>query len=66
MQLRIGVTGDRRVTENVILEVRAAALQLGLEISNVEVIGQPSNGRKARKPGSQRKPASGRKLRARA
>jgi hypothetical protein len=71
-QLKIAVAGNRRVTENVILEVRAAARQLGLEISNIEVVSQPSNGRKARKfasppsPALPQKPASRRKPRSRA
>jgi hypothetical protein len=54
--LKIALKGDRRVTEKVILEVKAAARRLGLEIENVEVASKPSIGRKARKPVSGRKP----------
>lgn len=60
MRLKIGLKGDQRLTEKVILEVKAAARRLGLEIENVEVIRKPSTSRKARKP------ASGQKRRARA
>ena len=56
MYLKIALKGDRRVTEKVILEVKAAAHRLGLEIENVEVTSKPSTGRKARKLASVRKP----------
>ena len=56
MRLRISLNGDRRLTEKVILEVKAAARRLGLEIANVEVVSKPSTRRKARKPASGRKP----------
>ncbi len=59
MRLKIGLNGDRRLTEKVILEVQAAARRLGVEVANIEVIPKPSSGRKARKR------VSGRKLRAR-
>jgi hypothetical protein len=59
MQLKIGVAGDRRLTENVILEMRAAAERIGLDISNIEVVGQAPSGRKTRKPASPRKPRAG-------
>jgi hypothetical protein len=55
MRLKLGLNGDRRLTEKVILEVKAAARRLGLEIANVEVVSKPSTGRKARKPASRRK-----------
>ena len=72
MKTKIELHGDRRVAENVILEVEAAARRLGLEIENVEVVSRPSGRRKARKLASvpkaaaQRKPASRRKPRSRA
>ena len=56
MHLKIDLNGDRRVTENVILEVKAIARRLGLKIASVEVIRKPSTRRKARKPASRRKP----------
>ena len=56
MRLKIDLNGDRRLTENVILEVKAAARRLGLEIENVEVIRKTSTSRKPRKPASRRKP----------
>ena len=59
MRLKIGLNGDRRLTEKVILEVKAAARRLGLEIANVEVVRKvarkPPTTRKARKPASRRK-----------
>jgi hypothetical protein len=60
MHLQIGLRGDRRLTEKVILEVQAAARRVGLEVATIEVIRKPASGRKARKR------SSGRKLRARA
>lgn len=56
MRLKIDLNGDRRLTEEIILEVQAAAGRLGLEIANVEVTPKPSTSRKARKPASRRKP----------
>jgi hypothetical protein len=40
MEFRVAVTGDRRMVENLILEVRAIAERCGLQIPNVEVINQ--------------------------
>jgi len=56
MRLKIGLNGDRRLTEKVILEVQAAARRVGLEVANIEVIRKPSSSRKARKRASGRKP----------
>ena len=53
---KIDLNGDRRLAENVILEVQAAARRLGLEIANVEVVSQSAPAGKARKPASRRKP----------
>lgn len=61
MRVKIGVNGDRRITEKVILEIKAVARRLGLEIANVEVVSKSLSGRKAPKP----KPVSRRKSRAR-
>ena len=55
MRMKIALKGDRRLTENVIQEVKAAARRLGLEIANIEVIRKPSTSRKSRKPASRRK-----------
>jgi hypothetical protein len=41
LQLRIALTGDRALTENVIMEVLAAARRAGLGPAKVEVIPQP-------------------------
>ena len=65
MRLRIALKGDRRLTEKVILEVKAVARQLGMELENVEVVQKAPNGAKVRKASSARKPTSGRKLRLR-
>ncbi len=54
-QLEIDLDGDRRLAENVIEEVRAAARSLGLEIADVQVIRETAVGSKARKPASRRK-----------
>jgi hypothetical protein len=59
-ELRVALRGDRRVAENLILEVRALAQRCGLEIPRIEVIRQPKVGPKMikktvmrrRKPGS--------------
>jgi hypothetical protein len=61
-RLRLDLNGDRRLAEQVILEVRAAAERLGVEIASVAVAVAPKStiGRKAGKT------PSGRKLRARA
>jgi hypothetical protein len=55
MRMKVSLNGDRRLTEKVILEVKAAARRLGLEIANVEVVRMPRATRKARKPKSRRK-----------
>jgi hypothetical protein len=55
MRMKIDLNGDRRMTEKVILEVKAAARRLGLEIADVEVISKPAVTRKPRKPASRRK-----------
>ena len=55
MELKVVLTGDRRLTEDLILEVRALAHRFGLEIPNVSVTGQPSVGPKGEKSASKRK-----------
>jgi hypothetical protein len=40
MEFRVVLTGDRRLTENLILEVRAIAQRCGLEMPSVQVIRQ--------------------------
>jgi hypothetical protein len=42
LQLRIALTGDRALTENVIMEVLAAARRAGLGPAKVEVFRKPS------------------------
>ena len=42
MVLTLALTGDRAMAENVILEVRALAQKLGLEIPDVAVIRKPA------------------------
>src|SRR6185312_16124570 len=42
MTLTVALSGDRAMAENVILEVRALAQKLILEISDVAVIGKPA------------------------
>ena len=37
MQMKLTVAGDRRLAENVVLEVRALARRFGLEIKDVEM-----------------------------
>jgi hypothetical protein len=56
MQLSVALTGDQRLAENLILEVRAMAKRYGLEIPSVEIVRQPRVGPKAQL-------ASGRKSR---
>jgi EAL domain-containing protein (putative c-di-GMP-specific phosphodiesterase class I) len=48
MQLSVSLTGDQRLTENLILEVRAMARRYGLETPNVEVVRQPRVGPKVK------------------
>ena len=40
-ELRFAVTGDKQLTENVIIEVLAAARRLGLEAPDVQVLRKP-------------------------
>lgn len=54
IQLSVAVRGDQRLTENLILELRAVARDCGLEIPSFEVVRQPRVGPKAKR-------ASGRK-----
>jgi hypothetical protein len=49
MELRVALTGDQRVAENLILEVRAIAQRCGLEIPNIQVVRQPKVGPKTQK-----------------
>ena len=49
MQLKIDLAGDRRLAEDVILEVRALAQRLGLEPPQVRVVNRPAVGPKTRK-----------------
>jgi hypothetical protein len=46
LQLRIALTGDRALTENVIMEVLAAARRAGLGPAKVEVFRKPRVGPK--------------------
>jgi hypothetical protein len=48
MQLSVALTGDQRLAENLILEVRAMAKRYGLEIPSVEIVRQPRVGPKVR------------------
>jgi hypothetical protein len=48
MQLSVALTGDQRLTENLILEVRAMAKRYGLETPNIEVVRQPRLGPKVK------------------
>jgi translation elongation factor EF-Tu-like GTPase len=49
MQLKIDLAGDRRLAEDVILEIRALAQRFGLEAPQVSVVSRPAVGPKARK-----------------
>ena len=49
MQLSVALTGDQRLAENVILEVRAIAKRYGLETPNVEIVRQPRVGPKVKR-----------------
>jgi hypothetical protein len=40
LQLRVALTGDQRLAENIIIEVLAAARRCGLEAPSVQVIRQ--------------------------
>jgi len=46
VEFRVVLTGNQRLTENFILEVRAIAQRCGLEIPSVQVIRQPKVGPK--------------------
>ena len=48
MQLSVALTGDQRLTQNLILEVRAMAKRYGLETSNIEVVRQSRLGPKVK------------------
>jgi hypothetical protein len=48
MQLSVALTGDQRLAENLILEVRAMAKRYGLEIPSVEIVRQPRVGPKVK------------------
>jgi hypothetical protein len=48
MQLSVAVKGDQRLTENLILEVRAMAKRYGLETPNVEIVRRPRVGPKVK------------------
>ena len=52
MKLKLDLNGDRRLAENVILEVKAAARRLGLEIANVEVVREPPTAPESAQAGS--------------
>jgi len=54
MKLKIVVKGDRRLAENVILEVRALGRRYGLGTPTIEVTPQPLMGPKAAKVPSRR------------
>jgi hypothetical protein len=58
MELKVVLKGDRRLAENMILEVRAIARRFGLEIPNISVTGRPPVGPKAEKMTSNRKSGS--------
>lgn len=46
IELRVAIKGDKQLTENVIVEVLAAARRLGLEAPKVEVLRKPRVGPK--------------------
>jgi hypothetical protein len=48
MQMSVALTGDPRLAESLILEVRAMAKRYGLEIPSVEIVRQPRVGPKVR------------------
>jgi|RhiMethySRZTD1v2_1073278.scaffolds.fasta_scaffold295558_2 hypothetical protein len=49
VQMNLIVRGDKRVAENIIIEVRAIAERRGLEIPSVRVVQQPAVGPKTAK-----------------
>jgi hypothetical protein len=48
-QLRLVIAGDRRLAENVIVEVRAMAQRLGTKVPSIEVVRRPPPGAKAKR-----------------
>jgi hypothetical protein len=56
-QLSLVIAGDRRLAENVVVEVRAIAQRLGMEIPKIEVVRQPSARLKAKRQRSVRRKA---------
>jgi hypothetical protein len=56
MKLKLDLKGDRRLAENVILEIKAEARRRGLEIAGIELGCEPIPVPKTRKPTSPRKP----------
>jgi len=61
MQLSVGLTGDQRLAENLILEVRAIAKRYGLETPNVEIVRQPRVGPKVKLTSAGKSKTSARK-----
>ena len=55
LTLQLDVAGDRRAAENVILEVRAVAERLGLNIADIQVTDEPAQAAKKRKPPSRQR-----------
>jgi hypothetical protein len=56
MKLKLDLNGDRRLAENVILEIKAEARRLGLKISDIQFGHEPTTRPKPRKPTLRRKP----------
>jgi hypothetical protein len=54
--LEIVVAGDRRLTENLIVEVRATAREFGLDVSGIQIVRQSSIRPKASKRRLRRTP----------
>jgi hypothetical protein len=50
IQLRVALTGNKRLAENVILEVRALAQRFGLGIAHVTVVSRSAAIAKTRRP----------------
>jgi biopolymer transport protein ExbD len=46
IEMRVALRGDKQLTENVIIEVLAAARRLGLEAPKVQVLRKPRAGPK--------------------
>jgi hypothetical protein len=64
LQLRIALRGDQALTENVIMEVLAAARRVGLGPAKVEVFRKPRVGPKQSLVKGRKSPVTGRKSRA--